>query len=283
MMNTMMNNRLRQLSIPLSSVLALVALASCGGEASKAICGMAYDPTTGRTTDFANGKGKMFMGPDGGGGGMSTMDGGMSSNDGGMMVAMGDAGSRDGGVSTTGQAQTAQLSAEARIGLQINAFLDTSTALVKAGNEMNGELLAICKGMAADLGIPEAELAPANAMQSPTEAACARVAQGIDNTIKVNLPVNAKLTIIAEPARCAIDASFTHSCIETCEQREIMETEVTCMPGKWSGSCSATCSGTCSGCTKGQHERGRGTDGCRAPIRAFMLPTLGSQFYITYG
>ena len=246
----MTNTRIRQLSLSLSSVLALAALASCGGEASKAICGMAYDPNTGRTTNFANGMGTPGSAPDGGVL-MSNMDGGMSTinNDGGMST-IGDAGAGDAGVTQAKFAQTA-ISAEARLGLQINAFLDTSTSLVKAGNEMDSELLTICKSMAADLGVPDAELAPMP-MQSATEAACARVAKAIDSGIKLNLPVNAKLTIIAEPARCSIDASFTHSCIETCENREIMETEITCAPGKLSGSCSAECTGECSGTCSAQ-------------------------------
>jgi hypothetical protein len=246
----MTNTRIRQVSLSLSSVLALAALASCSGEASKAICGMAYDPNMGRVTDFANGAGKPGTALDGGGL-MSNMDGGMSTLDGGTIIVRNDAGAGDAGVTQTKLAQTATLSAEARLGLQINAFLDTSTSLVKAAREMDMEMLTICRSMATDLGIPEAEItAPAG--QNATKVACTRVAKEIDTSIKLNLPVNAKLTIIAEPARCEISASFTHSCIETCENREIMESEITCKPGKLSGSCSAQCMGECSGSCSAQ-------------------------------
>ncbi len=135
----------------------------------------------------------------------------------------------------------------AEAGLKVQALIETSRALVRAAGEINADVLKACRDMAGKLGIPEAELAPKTMGESPTEAACNRVSAEIKTVIETNLTANAKLTIVATPPACTIDAQFTRTCIETCEKKTITETEVRCKPGKLSGMCSATCMGSCRG------------------------------------
>lgn len=135
-----------------------------------------------------------------------------------------------------------------RVAREVNSFLDTSIALTRAAREIDGELLTTCQAMAADLQIPAAELASPNPMMiPPTRAACDRVATEIRTIIQQNLPAQAALYINYQPPFCEIDLSYTRTCIQTCEDVQVTETEIQCMPGKLVGQCSATCMGQCSG------------------------------------
>lgn len=136
----------------------------------------------------------------------------------------------------------------AGVAKQINAFLDTSTSLVKAAGEIDTEMRTTCLAMGTQLMIPAAELMPAaGSMDTATQAACRRVSQEIRTVIETNVPVGAKLSVVFEPPACSAEISVMRSCLETCEDVTIMETEVVCKPGKLSGTCGATCSGSCTG------------------------------------
>jgi hypothetical protein len=136
-------------------------------------------------------------------------------------------------------------------GRKINALLDTSVALVKAAREINDDTLGACKAMAQELAIPAAELA-AVAGKTETQVTCQRVKQEIDTLLKANLNVGAKLTVVYTPPACVIDAQYQRTCVQTCEDKQITETELRCKPGKLSGGCSATCMGSCRGtCSAG--------------------------------
>lgn len=152
---------------------------------------------------------------------------------------------------TPGGGRTKDFSAESMIGAKLNAVMDTSTALVKAAKEIDTQTLDACKDMAgileiSDLTVPaEMESMPGG----PTQFVCRKVKAKIDEIIATLKP-EVRITIVATPAVCTVDASFQHSCIEECEKKTITETELMCTPAKLSGTCTAMCTGSCSGsCT----------------------------------
>jgi modification target Cys-rich repeat protein len=140
-------------------------------------------------------------------------------------------------------------------GRKVGLFIDTSDALVKAANQIDADMQSVCLGMAADLGIPSSELEPplgqGNAAGARTKAACTRVKAEIDDIIKTDVPVAARLSITYTPAVCTIDAELKTQCIRECRPKTVTVTELECEPGHFYGQCSATCSGTCGGSCSG--------------------------------
>ena len=47
-------------------------------------------------------------------------------------------------------------------GLKVQAFIETSNALITAAGEIDTDMLNVCRAMAGDLGIPAAQLEPAS-------------------------------------------------------------------------------------------------------------------------
>jgi hypothetical protein len=97
-------------------------------------------------------------------------------------------------------------------GRKVALFIDTSDALVKAANQIDADMQSACLGMAADLGIASSELEPplgtASSAGARTKAACTRVKAEIDEIIKTDVPVAARLSITYTPAVCTIDAEL---------------------------------------------------------------------------
>ncbi|MDX2020124.1 MAG: hypothetical protein SF187_07765 [Deltaproteobacteria bacterium] len=141
------------------------------------------------------------------------------------------------------------------VGKRVNTVLDATTAFVKASTEIDTGMLAECTAMATELGIPAAQLEPAapppGQMLAPgarTKAACERVAQQIDTTLRANLKLNAYLNVVYKPAVCTVSASARLSCLQTCETMTVTETQLMCKPGKiYYPTCEGTCGGSCEG------------------------------------
>lgn len=140
-------------------------------------------------------------------------------------------------------------------GRKVRLFIDTSDKLVRAANEIDADMYDVCTGIAADLGIPNAELLPPvgqeNSAGARTKAACTRVKTEIDTIIANDMPTTARLSITYTPAVCTIDASLKTTCIEKCEPKTVTVTELMCTPGHFYGQCSASCTGTCGGSCSG--------------------------------
>jgi hypothetical protein len=140
-------------------------------------------------------------------------------------------------------------------GRKVRLFVDTSDALVRAANQIDRDMLGVCTGMAEDLGIPNAEIAPPVGMEkaagAATKAACTRVATEIDDIIKNDVPTMARLSITYTPAVCTIDAEAQTRCVEQCEPKTVIVSKLECVPGHLYGQCSATCTGTCGGSCSG--------------------------------
>lgn len=140
-------------------------------------------------------------------------------------------------------------------GRKVQLFVETSDALVKAANQIDADMQSVCIGMAADLGIPNSELAPPlgqeRAAGARTKAACTRLKAEIDDILTNDVPTTARLSITYTPAVCTIDAALKTTCIRECRPKTVIVTELECEPGHFSGQCSATCSGTCGGSCSG--------------------------------
>ncbi len=134
-------------------------------------------------------------------------------------------------------------------GKKVQAFIDTSNALITAAGEIDSDMLNVCKAMASDLGIPSSELEPAAANEkSPgaaTDAACRRVKTEIDEIVRGDLVVNARLAIIYTPPVCTIDTGAQLRCEQQCDPKTITVTRLECKPGKFYGQCMGTCMGSC--------------------------------------
>src|SRR5204862_6419732 len=122
-------------------------------------------------------------------------------------------------------------------------------------NDIDRDMLSVCTGMAADLGIPASELAPPAGMDqaagAKTKAACTRLKTEIDSILKNDVPTTARLSITYTPAVCTIDAPLKTTCIQQCEPKTVTVKELQCTPGHAYVQCSATCMGTCGGSCSG--------------------------------
>ncbi|HXU05436.1 MAG TPA: hypothetical protein VN903_30970, partial [Polyangia bacterium] len=140
-------------------------------------------------------------------------------------------------------------------GRKVRLFIDTSDKLVKAANEIDADMYDVCTGIAADLGIPSAELAPPVGQEdvagARAKAACTRVKTEIDTIVANDIPTTARLSITYTPAICTIDAALKTTCIEKCEPKTVTVTDLMCTPGHFYGQCSASCTGTCGGSCSG--------------------------------
>ena len=134
-------------------------------------------------------------------------------------------------------------------GKKVQAFIDTSNSLITAAREIDSDMLNACKAMAADLGIPAAELDPTAANEtSPgaaTDAACRRVNTEIQQIVRSDLVANARLAIIYTPPVCTIDTGAQLRCEQQCDPKTITVTRLECKPGKFDGQCMGSCMGSC--------------------------------------
>lgn len=140
-------------------------------------------------------------------------------------------------------------------GRKVQAFVDTSNALINAARDIDNQMLNVCRGMAADLGIPASQLEPdVRNMKSPgaaTDAACLRVRTEIDKIVHDNLAANARLALVYTPPVCTIDAAAKLTCLQKCDPVMVKVTHLECTPGHAYGTCMASCMGTCTGSCMG--------------------------------
>ena len=140
-------------------------------------------------------------------------------------------------------------------GRKVQAFVDTSNALITAGRDIDSQMLNICRAMAADLGIPAAQLDPdVRNMDSPgaaTDAACRRVRTEIDKIVHDNLAANARLALVYTPPVCTVDAAAKLTCLQKCDPVMVKVTHLECTPGHAYGTCMASCMGRCTGSCAG--------------------------------
>ncbi len=136
-------------------------------------------------------------------------------------------------------------------GKKVQAFIETSNALITAAGEIDSDMLNTCKAMAHDLAIPAAELEPADAgTPSPggaTSSACRTVRSEIDKIIKTALVANASLAIVFTPSVCTIDAGARLRCEQQCDPVTVKVTHLECTAGHAYGQCMTTCMGRCTG------------------------------------
>lgn len=128
--------------------------------------------------------------------------------------------------------------------LKVEAFLSATARLHKTSLNLESDLLDACRAMAADLGIPEAELAPQNG-ELPVTAACSRVSTEIESIIATGLPVDASLVVTFTPPVCEVDLSATAECAAECDVTIEGSAQVECTGGELSGGCEGTCEGYC--------------------------------------
>jgi modification target Cys-rich repeat protein len=137
---------------------------------------------------------------------------------------------------------------------KVETFFEATADMVVQVNAVESKLLAACTDIALDLGVPQAELTPANpgAPGAAVQTACQRAAQEIRTTIEQNLPAQAVLTVVYTPAQCGVDVDLYADCVAECEVMASGSVNVTCEPGHLYGTCSGTCMGSCSGtCSAG--------------------------------
>jgi hypothetical protein len=134
-------------------------------------------------------------------------------------------------------------------GKKVQAFVETSNALITAAGEIDSDMLNACRSMAVSLGIPAAELEPpmanADAPGAATETACKRVTREIDKIVHDDLAPNAHLAIVYIPSVCTIDAEAQLRCEQQCDPVTVTVTRLECTPGKFYGQCMGSCMGTC--------------------------------------
>jgi modification target Cys-rich repeat protein len=140
-------------------------------------------------------------------------------------------------------------------GRKVQAFVDTSNALISAARDIDSQMLNACRGMAADLGIPASELEPearnATSPGAATDAACLRVRTAIDDIIKKDLPANARLAVVYTPPVCTINGAAKLTCLQKCDPVLVKVTHLECTPGHAYGTCMANCTGRCTGSCMG--------------------------------
>lgn len=153
----------------------------------------------------------------------------------------------------TDKLQSAQCSGDfggGAAGLKVRAILDASVSLATAAKDIENDTLGACKLMARELGLTEGDLTvPSEMAMQPgaeTRVVCRKVKAKLDELIG-QLNPEVKITVVATPAVCTVNAEFHHKCVETCEQKTITEKELMCKQGRLSGSCSAMCQGSCTG------------------------------------
>jgi hypothetical protein len=136
-------------------------------------------------------------------------------------------------------------------GRKVQAFIDTSNALITAARDIDSQMLNTCRAMAGDLGIPPSELDPdarnMNSPGAPTDAACLRVRTEIDKIVHDNLVANGRLALVYTPPVCTIDAAAKLTCLQKCDPVMVKVTHLECTPGHAYGTCMAGCMGRCTG------------------------------------
>lgn len=150
-------------------------------------------------------------------------------------------------------------------GKKVQAFIDTSNALIVAATEIDSDMLNACKSMGHDLGIPAGDLEPPmsldpNSPGAATDVACRRVRSEVDKIIHDDLVANASLAVVYTPSVCTIDAGARLRCEQQCDPVTVTVTRLECTPGHAYGQCMASCMGTCTGsCSAGCVGRCSGT------------------------
>jgi hypothetical protein len=140
--------------------------------------------------------------------------------------------------------------------LKVESFVETWGALVQAAHDIDHDMLNRCRALAADLGIPATQLAPAptadlTAPGGDTQAACAAVKREIDRIVKADLLANAHLAVVATSVKCAVDVDARLACEQRCDATVASVGHPACAPGKTFGDCGTACAGTCTGTCAG--------------------------------
>lgn len=147
-----------------------------------------------------------------------------------------------------GDAMSVQYTAKAELNAKIGAFVQAAKDLQRLAVQMDTEVTGACRRIGADIGVPAAQMQPAQG-KSASEAACGAVAAKIQGIVKGGVQIQASYT----PPKCEVDASASAKCDARC-QVEVDPGEIVakCEPAKLSGRCQGTCKGQCDGRCSGQ-------------------------------
>jgi hypothetical protein len=149
-----------------------------------------------------------------------------------------------------GGAMNATFEADARANATIAAFVTAAGDLQTVAARAEAEVGAACERMAADLGIPAAELAPRE-NQSRVATACNAVSARMDAILKTGASASLKANVT--PPQCEVHADAAAACNAACQVHvDPGYVKAHCEPGHLYGKCEGTCSGTCSGTCNGE-------------------------------
>ena len=150
----------------------------------------------------------------------------------------------------TGGAMNASFEADARANATIAAFVTASGDLQTIATRAEAEVGAACERMAADLGVPPAQMAPREG-ESRVAAACNAVSARMDAILKTGVSASVKANVT--PPQCEVHADAAATCNAQCQvHMDPGYVKAHCDPGHLYGKCEGTCSGTCSGTCNGE-------------------------------
>lgn len=136
---------------------------------------------------------------------------------------------------------------------KVKAALAAGANLQKIAADVEGEVAMACSNLAKDLGVPEDQLAPAEAGPGKkAEAACNAAVKAFG---ELKAKAGAKLTVDAKPPECRASMSAMAECAGRCDANiQPGEAKVECEGGQLSGQCEGKCEGSCTVEAGGQCE-----------------------------
>ena len=153
-----------------------------------------------------------------------------------------------------GGAMNGQFTADAKSNGTIRAFVQASADLRDVSLAMEAQVSDACMRMGTDLGVPPAQMQPAQGGQGAgarAQGACQAVYARIDGILRA--AGNAQLTVSYSPPECRFAADAYASCAAQCNVSVDPGYVVAhCQPGRLSGYCQGTCTGSCDGTCNGE-------------------------------
>ncbi len=150
----------------------------------------------------------------------------------------------------SGNAIGATFTDNAELNADVAVFVQAAADLRGLVNEIEGEVVAACRGIGANIGVSAEAMKPKDGVGGAMEGACNPVSARIDEILKAS--ANVKLDVGFTPPSCKVSADVSAQCAGQCKV-EVTPAEIVakCSPAELSGTCEGTCQGQCDGVCNG--------------------------------
>ncbi len=126
---------------------------------------------------------------------------------------------------------------------KVEAFLRATADVYDTSLAVEADVRGACDAMAADMGIPAANLQP-EADELAVTASCRAVAEHVETELSAVLPADQVLVILVTPAECDVELDVAADCGGQCDVTIDGQAEIAC-DGTLHGTCSGRCTGRC--------------------------------------